>query len=151
MFIGQEAIDFFNEVNVEAYEAFFLPINVMYRNKQEFDRVYGEDINILFEAPIAIPAYIPDLKEWKNTALRFGLDEQRDLIVYFAIALLNKYGYKPPNIGDRVEIQKDLYEIRQTNLLQYGSNLQIPLSHVCQLHKVRPENPPDGVTVATPY
>lgn len=151
MFIGPDAIDFFNEVNVEAYEAFFLPIKVFYRNKQEFDRIYGEDINILFDAPVDIPAYIPDLKEWRNTALRFGLDEQRDLVIYFSIGLLSKYGHTPPNIGDRVEVQKDLYEIRQTNLLQYGSNLQIPLSHVCQLHKVRPENPPDSTTVATPY
>lgn len=151
MFIGAEAINYFTDVNTEAYEAFFLPIKVFYRNKQEFDRVYGEDINILFEAPISIPAYIPDLKEWRNTATRFGLDETRDLIIYFATGLLKKYNYTPPNIGDRIEIQEDLYEIRQTNLLQYGSNLQIPMSHVCQLHKVRPENPPDGVTIATEY
>ena len=151
MFIGQDAINFFNEINVEAYEAFFLPIKVFYRNKQEFDRIYGEDINILFNDPIEIPAYMPDLEKWQNTSLRFGLDEQRNLLVYFSVALLNKYGHTPPDIGDRIEIQKDLYEIRQTNIVQYGSNLQIPLSHICELRKVRPENPPDGTTVSTPY
>ena len=151
LFVDQNAINYFNEINIEAYELFFIPIKVFYRDKQEFDRIYGEDINILFQTPVAIPAYIPDLAAWKNMALRFGLDETRDLVVYFSIALLNKYGFTPPNIGDRIEIQNELFEIRQTNLLQYESNLQIPMSHVCQLHKVRPEIPPAETAVATQY
>ena len=151
LFINQNTINFFNEINIEVYESFFIPIKVLYRNKQEFDRVYGEDINILFEFPVEIPAFIPNLNDWKNKATRFGLDEQRDLLVYFSTGLLEKYGHKGPDIGDRIEIQEDLYEIRQTNILQYGSNLQIPLTYSCSLHKVRPEVPPDSTTVATPY
>lgn len=151
LFLGQDAINYFNEVNIEAYNLFFIPIKVLYRNKQEFDRVYGEDINILFEKPVEIPGYIPDLTKWKNTALRFGLDETRDLVIYFSVAWLDRYGYARPDIGDRIEVQKDLYEIRQTNIVDYESNLQIPMSHICMLHKVRPENPPDGTTVAVPY
>lgn len=151
LFLDQNAFNFFNGINIEVYESFFIPVHVLYRNKQEFDRVYGEDINVLFEAPIEIPAFIPNLNNWQNKATRFGLDEQRDLLVYFSQGLLDKYGYKGPDIGDRIEIQDDLYEIRQTNILQYGTNLQIPLTYSCALHKVRPENPPDGTTVASQY
>lgn len=151
LFLDNNAVNFFNEINIEVYESFFIPIKVLYRDKQEFDRIYGEDINILFEAPVDIPAFIPNLNNWETRASRFGLDEQRDLIVYFSSALLAKYGFKEPDIGDRVEIQSDLYEIRQTNILQYGTNLQIPLTYSCYLHKVRPESPSDGTTVATPY
>jgi hypothetical protein len=151
LFLGKDAFDYFNEINIEVYESFFMPINVFYRNKQEFDRIYGEDTNILFENPIAVPAYIPDLTNWQNKALRFGLDETRDLTVYFSIGLLEKYNLVPPNLGDRIEIQHDLYEIRQSNILQYGTNLQLPLTYSCSLHKVRPENPPDGTSVSTPY
>lgn len=151
LFLNNDAINYFNEINIEAYGLFFVPLKVLYRNKQEFDRIYGEDINILFEQPIEIPAYIPDLTKWKNTALRFGLDETRELVVYFSTGLLERAGLTPPDIGDRIEVQRDLYEIRQTNIVDYGSNLQIPLSHICFLQKVRPENPPDGTTVSTPY
>ena len=151
LFLDQNALKYFSEVNIEVYEKFFIPIKVFYRNKQEFDRVYGEDINILFESPVSIPAFIPNLNNWQNRATRFGLDEQRDLLIYFSTALLQKYGFTEPDIGDRLEIQNDLYEIRQTNVLQYGTNLQIPLTYSCALHKVRPENPPDGTTVSSQY
>jgi hypothetical protein len=151
LFLGKDAFNFFNSINIEAYGLFFIPIKVLYRNKQEFDRIYGEDINVLFESPIEIPAYIPNLNDWKNNATRFGLDETRDLVICFSIGLLEKMGLTPPDIGDRIEVQNDLYEIRQTNINQYGTNLQLPLTHSCSLAKVRPENPPDSTTVATPY
>lgn len=151
LFLGEDAFKFFNEINIEVYEKFFIPIKIYYRNRQEFDRVYGEDINILFETPIDIPAFIPNLNNWENRSTRFGLDETRELLICFSLGLLEKGGFKPPDIGDRIEIQEDLYEIRQTNIMQYGTNLQLPLTYTCSLYKIRPDNPPDGTAVSQEY
>ena len=77
--------------------------------------------------------------------------EVRSLQIFFSQDLLNAENRVFPDIGDQIEIQNDTYLITQTNPIDYGSNLQIPLSHVCELKRVRFERPDAGVVITKDY
>lgn len=136
---------------MEFYKNLFFPVKVYKVKRQEFNTVYGEDANKQFEDPYEIPAYIPDLPEWQNVMTKFGMDEVRSLRIFFSQDLLNKEGKSFPDIGDQIEIQNDTYLITQTNPIDYGSNIQVPLSHVCELKRVRFERPSAGTVVTKDY
>lgn len=149
--LNQQDIDFFRYINTDVYKLFFMPVKVYRRIPAEFDRVYNEDQNVNYAAPFEIEAYLPNLQGWKNTATRFGLDEQRKLIIYFSIDLFQERKIELPVIGDYVEVQYDMYKIMQTNPEDFYSNLQIPMSHICELSRVRPLRLKDESTVYEEY
>lgn len=144
-------IAFFQRKNMEFYKNLFMPVKVYKVKKHDFNNVYGEDPNKEFELPYEIPAYIPDLPEWQNVMTKFGMDEVRALRIFFSQDLLKSENKTFPDIGDQIEIQNDMYLITQTNPIDYGSNLQIPLSHVCELKRVRFERPDAGTVITKDY
>ena len=145
-------IAFFQRKNMEFYKNLFFPVKVYKLKKQEFNTVYGEDVNKQFEEPYEIPVYIPDLqKDWDNVMTKFGMDEVRSLQVFFSQDLLKREGKDFPDIGDQIEIQNDMFLITQTIPVDYGSNLQVPLSHVCTLKRVRYEKPTAGSVITKDY
>jgi hypothetical protein len=151
LFLNPRDIKFFQQKNMEFYKNLFFPVKVYKVKKHEFNNVYGEDPNKEFDAPYEIPAYIPDLHEWQNVMTKFGMDEVRTLRIFFSQDILKAENKEFPNIGDQIEIQNDTYLITQTNPVDYGSNLQIPLSHVCELKRVRFEKPGAGLVITKDY
>lgn len=150
-FIGKKDVDFFKKKNMEIYKLFMFPVSVYKLKKDQHNQIYNEDANKKFENPYEVEAYIPDLPDWKNVMTRFGMDELRTLKIYFSIDLLNKIGVEFPEIGDQVIVQDDIYLITQSNPQDYGSNLQIPMSHICELKRLRYERPNQSTTVAKDY
>lgn len=136
---------------MEFYKNLFFPVKVYKVKKHEVNNVYGEDPNKEFDVPYEMPAYIPDLHEWQNVMTKFGMDEVRTLRIFFSQDMLKAENKEFPNIGDQIEIQQDTYLITQTNPVDYGSNLQIPLSHVCELKRVRFEKPGAGLVITKDY
>lgn len=144
--ITEGDVAYFSKINKEMYTLLFKKVKILYKKRHKHDEIYGEDLNMLFSKPFEIEGYIPSLAEYKAYSTRFGLDERRDLVIIFSKDLFLDSTKPLPQIGDRVEVQNDLFEIRQTNPGDYGSNLQLPLSHFCILHRVRPEEPEQGTT-----
>jgi hypothetical protein len=150
-FITPADVDFFKRINKEVYKLFFFPITVMKLIKSENDRLYGEDLNKQFDTPYTIEGYIPDLPKWHLNQGKFGSDEQRNLRVFFSLDLVVESGRSLPDIGDRMVIQNDLYQVMQVNPSDFGSNLQLPLTHVCEIIRVRPEKFEGGTIVQQEY
>lgn len=150
-FLKPEDIAFFQQKNKEIYKDLFFPVKVYKVIKQQHINVYGENPNKQFEPPYEIEAYIPDLTQWQNYMTKFGMDEVRTLTVFFSIDLLNERNVAFPTAGDQLEIQDDTYLVTQTNPVDYGSNLQIPLSHIVEVKRIRFERPSAGTQVTTRY
>lgn len=151
LFINPGDVAFFQRKNIEFYKNLFFPVKVYKLKKHAINDTYGEDPNKEFELPYDIPAYIPDLPEWQNVMTKFGMDEVRALRIFFSQDLLKAEKNVFPDIGDQIEIQNDMYLVTQTNPIDYGSNLQIPLSHVCELKRIRFERPSAGTVITKDY
>lgn len=150
-FITEKDVAFFKQKNMEFYKLFMFPVKVYKLKIDQHNQVYNEDANKKFDEPYEIEAFIPELPDWKNVMTKFGMDELRTLKVFFSIDLLNQAGVAFPDTGDQMVIQEDTYLITQTNPIDYGSNLQIPLSHVCELKRLRFERPNQGTSVFKDY
>lgn len=146
-FIGPKDTQFFQNKNSEYYKLFFISVEVWKMSPQQINSTYGEDANKNFTLAYSIEAYIPSLEEYKNDATKFGLDENRTLRIFFGQDLLNKSGLEFPKIGDHVVIQGLHHKIVQTNPVDFEGNSQIPLSHVCDLIRIKFENPEQSSTV----
>ena len=149
-FITQADVAFFSQINKEVYKLFFFPVKVLKIRKQTVN-IYGEDPNKQFDPPYEIEAYIPNLPEWQKEPTKFGLESTRNLRIFFSKDLLKEKAVSPPDMGDHVIIQDDTYKIVNTNPVDYGSNIQIPLSHVCELKRVYFEGPEQGSQVVKDF
>lgn len=150
-FLNNKDIEYFKSINKEIYQLYFFPVKIYYIKIKEFDKVFGEDQNKSFYDPVEVEAYIPDLPEWQNYTTKLGMDELRTLKAFFSIDLMNERGLKLPEAGDQIEIQNDMYLVTQSNPIDYGSNLQIPLSHIVELKRIRFERPDAGTRVYKAY
>lgn len=150
-FITPKDVKWFEEKNKEFYKLFFFPIQVFKVKKGPFTQVYGEDSNKQFEDPFEVEAYIPDLPGWANIMTKFGMDELRTLKVYFSLDLMAERNLPLPDAGDQIIVQEDTYLVTQTNPVDFGSNIQIPLSHVCELKRLRFERPDQSTSVMKDY
>lgn len=144
-------IKFFQQKNVEIFKNYFVEVEVSVLLPQEFTHVYGEDANKRYADPYKISAYMPELPGWKEKLTRFGFDESRELIIMFSLDQLKLEGRELPKVGDRVQIQDDHYTIMQSNPADFGSNLQIAMTHSCKLERYRPEKPEEFTTVSVEY
>ena len=144
MFLNEKDIAFWKGINKEAYKLFFIKVKVSKVKLDNYNSTYNESPNRQYEKPYEIEAYLPSLPKWNNVTSKFGMDETRNLIMYFSIDLLNETGFPYPDIGDYIEVQNDTYKVVQTNPTDFKSNLQIPLSHVVELKRVHYENPEEG-------
>ena len=151
LFMNEKDVAFFQRMNKEFYKNLFYPVKVYKVKKGNFNEVYGEDPNKEFDTPYLMEAYIPDLAAWNNMMTKFGMDELRTLRIFFSKDLLNEKSVEYPDTGDQIEIQQDLYLITQTNPVDYGSNIQIPLSHVCELKRIRYERPDQSTVITKDY
>jgi len=150
-FLKPADIAFFQRKNVEIYKDLFFPVKVYKVKRQQFNNVYGENPNKQYDEPYSIEAYIPDLSKWENYMTKFGMDEVRSLLIYFSLDLLREKNVEWPGTGDQIEVQNDYYLVTQTNPVDYGSNLQIPLSHIVEVKRIRYEKPSEGTTVISNY
>ena len=150
-FITAKDVAFFQSKNKEIYKLFFFPVQVFKLKKTQVNTVYNEDANKQFELPYSVEAYIPDLPKWQNEMTKFGMDEIRPLRIYFSLDLMAAEGRELPQAGDQITVQEDTYLVTQTNPIDYGSNIQIPMSHVCELKRFRFEKPTASTAVNKDY
>ena len=150
-FITPGDVAWFGEINKQVSKLFFFPITIMKLIKGDRDEFYGEDLQKQFELPYTIEGYIPDLPKYHLQQGKFGADEARNLRVFFSLDLIAAEEKEAPAIGDRMVIQKDTYQVMQVNPTDFGSNLQLPLTHVCEVIRIRPERPEGGTIVQQEY
>lgn len=150
-FIGSKDVQWFGSKNKEIYKLFFYPVQVFKVKKGPFTTVYGEDSNKQFDPPYSVEAYIPELKEWANVTTKFGMDELRTLKCYFSLDLMKSKAFPLPEAGDQLVIQEDTYLVTQSNPVDYGSNIQVPMSHVVELKRLRFERPDQSTSVMKDY
>lgn len=149
--VGPNDVKYFSKVGVELYELFMIPLAIKKMKAQEYNNVYNEDINKTFEEPYFIEGYIPDLPSWNNKMTKFGIDETRDFRIFFSLELFEKRNLIPPTLGDHIIVQNENYKVVQLNPVDYGSNLQIPLSYVVDVKRVRVERPEQGSAITKDY
>jgi hypothetical protein len=150
-FITSKDVQWFSEKNKEIYKLFFFPVQVFKIKLGPFNTVYGEDANKQFEEPFLAEAYIPDLPKWQNETTKFGMDETRTLKIYFSLDLMKEKRLPLPQAGDQIKVQDDTYLVTQTNPIDFGSNLQVPMSHICELKRIHFERPDQSTTVFKDY
>lgn len=150
-FITENDINYWKQIGEEVYSLFMKPLPIYKLKKSKQDPLYNEDANQEFAEPYELLGYVTDLPKWKQTTTKFGADESRILIAYFSPTLAEKEGKDLPLVGDRIAIQGDLYYVSQDNPADYGSNLQLNLSHVVTLLRVRPQNPIQGSVITKEY
>lgn len=149
--IGDGDVSYFQNVGMEVYQLFMIPLKIFRIREQEYNTTYNEDANKQFYEAYEIEGYIVDLPSFQNSMTRFGIDETRDLKVYFSIKLIQERNVIPPVLGDHIEIQGIDYKVVQANSVEYGSNLQIPLSYVVDIKRVRSERPEQGNVITKDY
>ncbi len=149
--IGDGDVSYFQNVGMEVYKLFMIPLKIFRIREQEYNSTYAEDANKQFYEAYEIEGYIVDLPSFQNSMTKFGIDETRELKVYFSIKLIQERGVIPPILGDHIEIQGIDYKVVQANAVEYGSNLQIPLSYVVDIKRVRSERPDQGNVITKDY
>lgn len=150
-FITEKDVAWFQAKNKEIYKLFFFPIQVFKVKIGPFNTVYGEDANKQFEEPYSVEAYIPDLPQWQNEMSKFGMDETRALKIYFSLDLMKEKNLPLPQAGDQIMVQEDTYLVTQTNPIDFGSNIQVPMSHICDVKRIHFEKPNQSTTVFKDY
>jgi type IV secretory pathway VirB4 component len=150
-FINQKDVNWFQNKNKEIYKLFFYLVQVYKVKKGPYNTTYNEDANKEFDAPYEVEAYLPDLPGWANIMTKFGMDELRKLKIYFSLDLMKSKGLELPEAGDQIIVQQDTYLVTQTNPVDFGSNIQVPMSHVCELKRIRFEKPDQSTSVQKDY
>lgn len=150
-FINEADIAYWKQVGEQVYSLFMKPLPIYKLKKSKQDALYNENANQEFAEPYELLGYVTDLPGWRNNTTKFGTDESRVLTAYFSPSLAEKEGKTLPYVGDRISIQDDLYYVSQENPADFGSNLQLNLSHVVILLRVRPQNPVQGSSIHKEY
>jgi hypothetical protein len=142
-------IDFIRSINRELYARFMKPTNVYLMDRGNQDKTYGEDPALTYSGgrfdnspSYTINAYYKTLPNTKLKNTKFGLDEERSLTVMFFNYDFEERGFQKPNIGDRIELEGQLYDITQTNTTNYWGNSAIPMSYACTIIKTRVDSLP---------
>lgn len=144
-------LDFFGNINKEVFKAFMSTVKIFNVKKAESFSVYPEDPNLMFEDPYDMECYIQNPKDWKNTLTKFGLDETRDLIIFFSLDLIAERGVKPPIEGTQIEFQNDRYLVIQTNSNNYLNNIFRQFTYQVELKRIRYESPNAGTSIIKNY
>lgn len=150
-FINEADINYWKQIGSEVYSLFMKPLPIYKLKKSKQDALYNENANQEFSEPYELLGYVTDLPGWKQNTTKFGTDETRMLVAYFSPSLAEKQSKPLPYTGDRISIQGDMYYVSQDNPADFGSNIQLNLSHVVTLLRVRPQNPEQGSTVSKEY
>lgn len=108
------------------------------RTKTQVNRLYLETRQFIYQAPIELPAYI-QIKPSIQELSRFGIDEARELLAVFSIAILDDLGLggNAITIGDKVIFDGTEYEIMSINRYSFVLNWNIPLDLVTTLQRFR--------------
>lgn len=112
------------------------------RTKTHVDELYMESSARRFYDPLDIYAYI-DHSPSKKLLIKYGIEDQRDIIVTFSTLHLSEQLILENNstflIGDLIKFDDDLYEILdQVRAKQgYWINTNIPFFIVCTCNRYR--------------
>ena len=150
-FINEADIDYWKTIGSEVYTLFMKPLPIYKLKNSKQDPLYKEDANQEFAEPYDLLGYVTDLPKWKQDTTKFGTDETRILVAYFSPTIADRENKALPITGDRIAIQGDLYYVSQENPADFGSNLQLNLSHTVTLLRVRPQNPVQGSAIHKEY
>lgn len=150
-FLDESAVSYWQQLGEQVYSLFMKPLPIYKLKKNPIDPLYKEDSNQEYAEPYELLGYVKDLPQWKQNITKFGTDESRILVAFFSPSLAEKEGKALPYTGDRIAVQGDLYYVSQDNPADYNSNLQLNLSHVVTLLRVRPQKPEQGTVVNKEY
>lgn len=122
----------------EAWYRLYPLINLYLLDKQKsnVDDLYREAREPVFKDPIQLPAYI-DHSPSKWRLGKFGLDGERDVLVYFNTAILEELGILENNtsflIGSLISFDDDYYVIlsQHRDKTGYWGNTNTPIMIVC--------------------
>lgn len=140
-------VDFIRSINRELYARFMRPTNVYLMDRGNQDKTYGEDPALTYSGgrfdnspSFTVNAYFPHLPNTTLKLTKFGLDEARPLTAFFFNFDFEERGFTKPDVGDRIELEGQLYDITQTSTTNYWGNSTVPMSWVCSLIKTRPDS-----------
>lgn len=102
------------------------------------DTLTNETTNWVYHDPIEIPAYVK-LSPSRQLLGLFGIDEERDLLIAFSVAILHELGLgnNAICIGDKVIYDNIEYQIMTVHRRNYFFNWNIPLEITCTLSRFR--------------
>jgi len=104
---------FLKSLQGDLYRRAFKKIPIWYREPVEtFDFFYTEDMKQYLESGERqdAPAYV-HLEPRKSRLKKYGIEDHRDLLIYFSIAELDRLSLKKPRTGCVVVIEKEYYLI----------------------------------------
>lgn len=110
------------------------------RTQEHF--LYRDTSERVFQDPVKVRAYI-DHSPSKQRLMKYGIDEQREVLVYFSTVVLSDMGILENNsqflIGDLIRFDDDLYEIltQHRDKAGYWANTNVPLLFICTCNRFR--------------
>lgn len=149
--LNEKDLSYIRSINKQVYSTYFIKVKILPLLNTNFDDLYGENPNRTYGNPYEMEAFIPGVPRYELRQLKQGSDERRDLKICFSIDLAKEKNQQLPRVGDRIIIQEDTYQVQQDSIDDYGTNLLLPLTHVCTLTRVRPERLQTETVVTDEY
>jgi hypothetical protein len=149
--LNEKDLSYIKSVNKQIYKTYFIKVKVLPLLNTNHDTLYGENANRVYGTPYEMEAFIPGVPRYDLRQLKQGADEKRDMKICFSIDLAKEQNQRLPKLGDRIIIQEDTYQVQQDSIDDYGTNLLVPLTHVCTLIRVRPEKLQTETVVTDEY
>jgi hypothetical protein len=165
-FLGQKDHDFFKSLTAEVSDLFFreVEIRVIDRDSTVVDPLYTESKNIKYKK-FSVRAQL-DIRPKQTTLKKFGLDEDRQLIVTIESSVLTRGdesypdGFPVPSEGDLMIVEGEAYEVMDEQRVDYWWHTESAFTHLFSLVRLRdrsiadqkpvdPANPAGPVEVPT--
>jgi len=152
-------INFYNKISVEAAALYFreLEVWVIDRDKTVVDQLYGESKNIYY-TPYAVRAQCV-INPKKTDLTKWGLDDNRDLIVNIPTAVINAGsgeegdypsvagGYPLPQEGDVFILEGEEFRVMDETKIDYFWHTEANLGFSFSCIRQRPRSVDDAVLV----
>lgn len=146
-FLPTKDLQFLRDITFEAGTLFLreIEVGIINRDTTAVDTLYGEAKNIEFQT-YKIRALV-EIMPKKAKLIKFGLDEDRDLLVYVDVGTLQKSGEIQPQIGDYLLIEGERYKILETQALDYYAHQEQNFSFGYACNRYRERSIDDSVLV----
>lgn len=149
-FFTPKDLDFFRGITLETSDLFFREIEVklLKRSGLTVDDLYGETKNLSYDT-YHVRAQV-ELTPKKATLKKFGLNEERDLMVTVDVGVLDREELPVPDVGDLVIVQGENYKILDFFKADYFWHQEDNLTVVLMCERFHPRSV-DDTELTDPY
>lgn len=135
-FLKKDA-DFLQGIMAEVADLFLreVELRLINRTRTQVESLYTESKNIKYDSFICRAQV--ELTPKKAKLTKFGLDENRELIVYIEAAVLIRDGIRTPSQGDVIVVEGEQYEILDEQKVGYFGHQENSFTYLFACNRLR--------------